>query len=87
MKKVFIIFFILILMCTLLTGCKRSKNEIKEKDARGCVIIDKLYENKGRGYIWFAFVIKDDEGKHKVIWDVNINTYYSYKIGDIYMGD
>jgi len=85
MKKVFVIFFVLIFMCTLLSGCDKYTGT--KKDAVGCVIVDKLYENRGGYGAWFSFVVKNDRGDHKIIYNININTYYFYNIGDIYMGD
>ena len=85
MKKIFIIFFVLIFMCTLLSGC--GKYVGTKRAAIGNIIVDKLYECRGADGAWFAFVVKNDEGNHKIIYNIDINVYYSYKIGDIYMGD
>jgi len=85
MKKVFITFLILILMCMFLTGCEKYRES--KKSGYGKTIVDKLYEYRPTNGLWFSLVVQDDNGNHSIIYHVDIDTYYSYNIGEIYMGD
>lgn len=85
MKRIFIIFLILIFICIIITGCDNYRES--KRSGYGKIIVDKLYEYIPSIGLWFSLVVVDDKGNHSIIYNIDIDTYYSYNINDIYMGD